>query len=82
MFWGAIRRIHIGICDYKASSLKKFVELPVGVLENRESLEQLRALENGMTIRAKLINKMVLMEQAAADINTQEELEQALLYIR
>lgn len=73
---------HIGIYVYKASSLKKFVELPVGVLENRESLEQLRALEAGMTIRAKLINKMVLDEQAPADINTPEELEEALKYIK
>lgn len=73
---------HIGIYVYKASSLKKFVDLPVGVLENRESLEQLRALEAGMTIRAKLINKMVLDERAPADINTPEELGEALKYIR
>lgn len=73
---------HIGIYVYKASSLKKFVEMPVGVLENRESLEQLRALEAGMTIRAKLINKMVLDERAPADINTPEELTEALKYIR
>lgn len=73
---------HIGIYVYKASSLKKFVELPVGVLENRESLEQLRALENGMTIRAKVISKMVLDERAPADINTEEELTEARKYIR
>lgn len=73
---------HIGIYVYKASSLKKFVELPVGVLEERESLEQLRALEAGMNIRAMLINKMVLDERAPADINTPEELEEALKYIR
>lgn len=73
---------HIGIYVYKASSLKKFVEMPVGVLENRESLEQLRALENGMNIRAKVIKKMVLDERAPADINTPEELEEALRYIK
>lgn len=73
---------HIGIYVYKASSLKKFVELPVGVLEERESLEQLRALENGMNIHAMLINKMVLDERAPADINTPEELAEALKYIR
>lgn len=73
---------HIGIYVYKASSLKKFVELPVGVLENRESLEQLRALENGMTIRAKVISKMVLDERAPADINTEEELTEARKYIK
>ncbi len=73
---------HIGIYVYKAASLKKFVEYPVGVLENRESLEQLRALENGMTIRAKIISKMVLDERAPADINTPEELTEALKYIK
>jgi len=73
---------HIGIYVYKASSLAKIVELPVGVLEARESLEQLRALENGMTIRAMLVDKLKLVEDAPADINTEEELGVALKYIR
>lgn len=72
---------HIGIYVYKASSLAKIVELPVGVLEARESLEQLRALENGMTIRAMLIDKLKLVEEAPADINTEEELSLALKHI-
>lgn len=73
---------HIGIYVYKASSLAKFVELPVGVLEQREALEQLRALENGMVIRAKLIDKMKLVDEAPADVNTEEELALARQYIR
>lgn len=73
---------HIGIYVYKASSLARFVNLPVGVLEDREALEQLRALENGMIIRAKLIENMTLIEQAPADINTPEELKEALKYIK
>lgn len=73
---------HIGIYVYKASSLAKIVELPVGVLENRESLEQLRALENGMSIRAMLIDNLKLVQEAPADINTPEELEQARKYIK
>lgn len=72
---------HIGIYVYKASSLAKIVELPVGVLEARESLEQLRALENGMTIRAMLIDKLKLVQEAPADINTEEELVLALKHI-
>ncbi len=72
---------HIGIYVYKASSLAKIVELPVGVLEAREALEQLRALENGMTIRAMLIDKLKLVEEAPADINTEEELVEALKHI-
>ena len=73
---------HIGIYVYKASSLAKIVGLPVGVLEARESLEQLRALENGMTIRAMLIDRLKLIEEAPADINTPEELSEALKYIK
>lgn len=72
---------HIGIYVYKASALKKFVSLPVGVLEQRESLEQLRALENGMTIRAKIVDNIKLIQDAPADINTQEEYEEALKLI-
>ena len=68
---------HIGIYVYNAKSLQKIVSLPVGVLEARESLEQLRALENGMIIRAKLVNNLKLNQEAPADIDTMEELEEA-----
>ncbi len=73
---------HIGIYVYKASSLKKIVDLPVGVLEKREALEQLRALENGMTIRAKIVENMKLVDEAPADVNTPEEYEAALKWIK
>lgn len=73
---------HIGIYVFKAESLKKMVSLPVGVLEARESLEQLRALENGMYIRAKLIKNMKLVDEAPADINTPEEYQEALKWIK
>ena len=73
---------HIGIYVFKAESLKKMVSLPVGVLEARESLEQLRALENGMYIRAKLIKNMKLIDEAPADINTPEEYQEALKWIK
>ena len=73
---------HIGIYVFKASSLKKIVSLPVGVLEEKESLEQLRALENGMTIRAKVVDNMKLVDEAPADINTPEEYQEALKWIK
>ena len=73
---------HIGIYVYKASSLKRFVELPVGILEQREALEQLRALENGMSIRAKIVDNMKLINEAPADINTPEEYQTALQWIK
>lgn len=44
--------VHIGVYAYSQSSLARFCALPTGTLERIEKLEQLRALENGMTIYA------------------------------
>ena len=41
---------HLGIYAYSASFLKQFKNMPRGRLEQIEMLEQLRALENGITI--------------------------------
>jgi len=41
---------HIGIYAYRRAALERFIGLSPGVLEQREKLEQLRALENGMRI--------------------------------
>ncbi len=41
---------HIGIYAYSRAALLNFVSLPAGELEKVEDLEQLRALENGMSI--------------------------------
>jgi len=41
---------HIGIYAYRVAFLHRFVAWPLGVLEGRESLEQLRALEHGVGI--------------------------------
>jgi 3-deoxy-manno-octulosonate cytidylyltransferase (CMP-KDO synthetase) len=46
---------HIGLYAYRRAALEKFVSLPRGVLEEREHLEQLRALEAGMRISVSLI---------------------------
>lgn len=45
---------HIGIYGYRASALRAFTALPRGVLEQLESLEQLRALEGGWRIAVDL----------------------------
>lgn len=62
---------HIGIYLYKRDALEKFIKLPASKLEQQERLEQLRALEAGMTIAAKL----VLDDPISVD--TAEDLEQA-----
>ena len=47
---------HIGLYAYRRAALDRFVLLPRGVLEQRERLEQLRALEAGMHISVSLID--------------------------
>ncbi|QHC36304.1 3-deoxy-manno-octulosonate cytidylyltransferase [Komagataeibacter xylinus] len=41
---------HVGLYAYRRAALARFVSLPESGLEQREKLEQLRALEAGMTI--------------------------------
>jgi 3-deoxy-manno-octulosonate cytidylyltransferase (CMP-KDO synthetase) len=48
---------HVGLYAYRRAALDRFVALPRGVLEQRERLEQLRALEAGMRIWISLIDK-------------------------
>jgi len=45
---------HLGLYAYKADLLQRFAQLPVGRLEQQERLEQLRVLENGLTIAVGL----------------------------
>jgi 3-deoxy-manno-octulosonate cytidylyltransferase (CMP-KDO synthetase) len=59
---------HIGIYGYRRAALERFVGLPVGVLEARERLEQLRALENGMRIDAALVDTIPHGVDTPADL--------------
>jgi len=61
---------HLGIYGYKRESLLKMTELPQSDLEKAESLEQLRALDNGMRIiTGEVSNKLV-------GIDTKEDVEE------
>ena len=51
---GTIQR-HVGLYVYARDALERFVAAPPSPLELREKLEQLRALEMGMTIRAGVV---------------------------
>src|SRR5437899_2611618 len=51
---------HIGLYAYRRAALERFVALPRGVLETRERLEQLRALEAGMRISVSLVDAACL----------------------
>lgn len=48
---------HIGLYVYRRSALEKFVKAPPSTLEKREKLEQLRALEMGLTIYAGVFDE-------------------------
>lgn len=47
---------HIGLYGYNRQSLEKYVTLPVSTYEHLEGLEQLRALENGMSLQAVVVD--------------------------
>lgn len=63
---------HIGIYSYRPGALLKFVSLEPSFHENLEKLEQLRALDNGMAINAKIINVKLIGVDVEADIQKVE----------
>jgi 3-deoxy-manno-octulosonate cytidylyltransferase (CMP-KDO synthetase) len=62
---------HVGIYAYTRHALAHFVKLSPSTLEKREKLEQLRALEAGMTIAVARIAEVPL------SIDTPTDLEKA-----
>jgi len=62
---------HIGLYAYRRAALERFVALPEGALEQRERLEQLRALEAGMRIDCAVVDAVPL------GVDTAEDLERA-----
>jgi 3-deoxy-manno-octulosonate cytidylyltransferase (CMP-KDO synthetase) len=61
---------HIGLYAYRRDALERFVRLPPSVLETREKLEQLRALEAGMRIDAAIVDSVPLGVDTADDLET------------
>jgi 3-deoxy-manno-octulosonate cytidylyltransferase (CMP-KDO synthetase) len=62
---------HIGLYAYKREALERFVTLPPSYLEKQERLEQLRALEDDMTIQVCIVDTIPL------GVDTQDDLERA-----
>jgi len=60
---------HIGVYSYKVEALEKFVQCPSSPLEKLESLEQLRVLENGMSIGAMETNIELIGVDTPQDIH-------------
>ncbi len=62
---------HIGLYAYRRAALERFVALPPSANEQRERLEQLRALDAGMRIDVAVVNSVPL------GVDTPEDLEKA-----
>jgi 3-deoxy-manno-octulosonate cytidylyltransferase (CMP-KDO synthetase) len=67
---------HIGLYVYRRNFLLKYSDLPIGPLEKGESLEQLRALENGFQIR------VVETDYESFGVDTPADLERVRQMIR
>lgn len=65
---------HIGLYAYKRAALERFVSLGRSYLEQRESLEQLRALEDGMRIDVELVSGQPLGVDTPADLDRAREI--------
>jgi 3-deoxy-manno-octulosonate cytidylyltransferase (CMP-KDO synthetase) len=65
---------HIGVYAYRRNALDRFAAAPPSPLERREKLEQLRALELGMSIWAVVADAMPI------EVNTPAELAIARLH--
>ncbi len=59
---------HLGIYGYKREALVKMTELPQTSYEMAESLEQLRALQNGMRIKTSVVDFVPVGIDTADDV--------------
>ena len=59
---------HIGVYGYRREALIRFCDASPSPLERREKLEQLRALEMGMTLWAALVDAAPLSVDTPADL--------------
>jgi 3-deoxy-manno-octulosonate cytidylyltransferase (CMP-KDO synthetase) len=66
---------HIGLYGYARAALQKYVTLPPSHYEQLEGLEQLRAIENGMTIQAVVVDYKG--RPAMTGIDSPEDLQRA-----
>lgn len=67
---------HIGIYGYRTDVLQQITQLPPGMLEQAESLEQLRWIENGFKIKVGITNHETI------GIDTPEDLENAIGHLQ
>ena len=69
--WGEGQLLqHVGIYAFRREALERFCDLPPSPLERRERLEQLRALEAGMTIHCVEVEQLPLSVDTPDDLAT------------
>jgi 3-deoxy-manno-octulosonate cytidylyltransferase (CMP-KDO synthetase) len=69
-----VRWEHLGLYAYRRSALKRFVNLKPSALEKTEKLEQLRALEDGLTMSAAIVNERPVAVDTPNDLKLAEKL--------
>ncbi len=67
---------HIGVYAYRRAALETFVSLPQSAREKERSLEQMRALDNNMSIA------VVRVDSVPLGVDTPDDLEEARLLLR
>lgn len=65
--------LHVGVYLYRRDILEKFVAMEQGFLEKFESLEQLRPLENGISIRCVKTSHEFLGVDTLSDVSRVEQ---------
>ena len=65
---------HVGLYAYRREALESFVALPPSPLEQREKLEQLRALEAGMSIAVARVDEPPLSVDTPTDLQRARKL--------
>jgi 3-deoxy-manno-octulosonate cytidylyltransferase (CMP-KDO synthetase) len=69
---------HIGLYAFRRAALERFVTLPPSLLELRERLEQLRALEAGMCVAVALVDSVPFGVDTPADLERARELMKSM----
>ncbi|MEO6340346.1 MAG: 3-deoxy-manno-octulosonate cytidylyltransferase [Caulobacteraceae bacterium] len=60
---------HVGVYGYRREALERFTSAPPSPLEKREKLEQLRAMELGLSIWASVVDEAPLSVDTTADLD-------------
>jgi 3-deoxy-manno-octulosonate cytidylyltransferase (CMP-KDO synthetase) len=67
---------HVGLYAYRREALERFAAAPPSALERREKLEQLRALELGLSIWASVA------DEVPVEVNSPADLDAARIYAK